>query len=103
VLLLIFHTSAQVSAHTGPIACEVYKNNDKMNDNGFKKKIFRGFDRDVNIIDSFNMMAEELRFLTGHNQVGTENYLSYVKRTWIGFDDANGYHPPLFNPCYLIV
>jgi hypothetical protein len=38
-----------------------------------------------------------LGFLTGHNQGGTENYLSYVKRTWIGFDDANGYHPPLFN------
>jgi hypothetical protein len=35
-----------------------------MNDNGFKEKIFRGFDRDVDIIDSFNMMAEELRMLS---------------------------------------
>jgi hypothetical protein len=50
----------------------------KMNDNGFKKKVFRedaelrfalrkflvlGFARDVDIIDSFIMMAEELRML----------------------------------------
>ena len=36
--------------------------------------------------------------LTGHDHVGSVNYLSYVKRTWTGFFDANGeYRSPLFN------